>query len=294
MFANTCMPSVRRLACSARYSVRENTLNDCSFKIHKSSRHRLDLFNVNAGVQGRGALASNATYTRMSMDSITSPALTRTVKRTGLGLFRQLLIVPRKYPIAFGAVFSGLKTAFADVLVQTQVEGKDWETLDRRRVGVFGAFGLIYQGWFQYYVYVKFMGRVLWPRAGNFARKSLAQKLKDRKGCRDLVQQIAFDQLLYMPFVWYSSFYIFKEAIMNDAESLRAVVRNGLREHSNNFKEDVLMSWKIWIPCNMINFAFMPLWGRIPFMATCSFAFCIVISLNRGKPADEEEQELSE
>lgn len=292
MFANGCMPSVRRLVHSTRYSIRENALNDCSFKIHRGSRHRLDLFQVSAGVQGRGALANSATYTRMSLDNIASPAFTRNVKRSGLGLLRHALLVPRKYPIAFGAVFSGLKTAFADVLVQTQVEGKDWETIDRKRVGVFGAFGLIYQGWFQYYVYVKFMGRVLWPRAGKFARKSLADKLRDRKGCRDLVQQIAFDQLLYMPFVWYSSFYIFKDAIMNEPESVRAVVRNGLREHSKNFKEDVLTSWKLWIPCNMINFAFMPLWGRIPFMATCSFAFCIIISLNRGKPSEDDAEEL--
>ena len=49
------------------------------------------------------------------------------------------------------------------------------------------------------------------------------------------------------------------------------------------------MKRTIWIPCNFINFGFMPNWARIPFMATCSMAFCVVLSVLRGQPEPTEQ-----
>ena len=54
----------------------------------------------------------------------------------------------RKHAFVLGSAVTGMKTCVADILVQTQYEGK--ESIDWRRNFVFSSFGLCYLGAFQY------------------------------------------------------------------------------------------------------------------------------------------------
>eukprot|EP00658_Telonema_sp_P-2_P043424 TRINITY_DN31360_c0_g1_i1.p1 TRINITY_DN31360_c0_g1~~TRINITY_DN31360_c0_g1_i1.p1 ORF type:complete len:376 (+),score=106.47 TRINITY_DN31360_c0_g1_i1:166-1293(+) len=132
----------------------------------------------------------------------------------------------------------------------------------------------------RYGLYVKLMAERWFPKAGEFAAKPLSAKLRDGPGLRELFAQVAIDQLVHVPFVFFPCYYITKTAIMGDG--MQPVIPTAMKKWRRNLVEDVKASWQIWIPCNFVNFGFMPMHLRIPFMACCSMAFCIVLSSMRG------------
>ena len=66
--------------------------------------------------------------------------------------------------------------------------------------------------------------------------------------------------------------------------------------YQETWQEDVLAIWKVWIPAQTINFAFMPIWARVPFTTCVSFLWTCYVSMARGKAEvdDEDEQEPDE
>eukprot|EP00560_Eucampia_antarctica_P000544 CAMPEP_0197833376 /NCGR_PEP_ID=MMETSP1437-20131217/18846_1 /TAXON_ID=49252 ORGANISM="Eucampia antarctica, Strain CCMP1452" /NCGR_SAMPLE_ID=MMETSP1437 /ASSEMBLY_ACC=CAM_ASM_001096 /LENGTH=279 /DNA_ID=CAMNT_0043437395 /DNA_START=622 /DNA_END=1461 /DNA_ORIENTATION=+ len=52
--------------------------------------------------------------------------------------------------------------------------------------------------------------------------------------------------------------------------------------YKKNMKDDHLALWKIWVPSSMFNFAFMPMWGRIPWVAATSLIWTCILSSMRG------------
>jgi len=167
------------------------------------------------------------------------------------------------------------------------VEGK--EDINWKRTSTFAAFGFGYMGIAQYGLYVKLMAGRWFPQAASFAAKPLRAKLADGKGLRDLFSQVLIDQVLHVPFVFFPCYYATKVGIMGDGE-LSAVIPTAWKKWKTNFVEDVKASWTIWIPCNIINFGFMPMHCRIPFMAFCSMGFCVVLSSMRGGKAGRQSQ----
>ena len=91
----------------------------------------------------------------------------------------RLKSIPATYPLAFGVVFSGLKTSFSDLLVQKVVEQR--EKVDWKRNAAFAAFGFVYLGGVQYMIYVPLFSR-LFPRASAFAAMPIREKMRDIKG----------------------------------------------------------------------------------------------------------------
>jgi hypothetical protein len=57
-------------------------------------------------------------------------------------MFLQFQKIPAKYPLAFGIVFSGIKTSLSDLLVQKVVERREY--VDWKRNGAFAMFGFLY------------------------------------------------------------------------------------------------------------------------------------------------------
>jgi predicted amino acid-binding ACT domain protein len=55
-----------------------------------------------------------------------------------------------------------------------------------------------------------------------------------------------------------------------------------LAEYRTNMREDLLALWKIWVPATAVNFAFMPMYARIPFVACTSLLWTCVLSAMRG------------
>ena len=55
-----------------------------------------------------------------------------------------------------------------------------------------------------------------------------------------------------------------------------------LNTYKENMKEDLAALWKGWVPSTFINFAFMPMWARIPWGAGTSLLWTCILSAMRG------------
>lgn len=118
----------------------------------------------------------------------------------GRSAFALLKAIPLKYPMAFGAGLSCVKTSGSDLLVQKVVEQRD--EVDWKRNIAFGTFGLVYLGGVQYAIYVNLFGR-MFPQAASFAAKSLAEKIKDVRGIAALGAQVFLDQFVHHPLLYF-------------------------------------------------------------------------------------------
>lgn len=200
------------------------------------------------------------------------------------GFFADLSSLPATYPFWFGNCFTSGKTAFADASVQLTVERR--EHLDLARLATFSTFGFVWMGAFQYMLFVKFFQGYLFPSAAAFAAKPLLQKARDPRGCFNVLMQVAIDQGIHMPFLFLPVFYSLKEALQGDAAEQEAhgssIFRTAISKWRNNFAQDCLACWTIWVPAQLINFSFMPSHLRVPFVAMCSLAYTAVLSITRG------------
>jgi len=194
-----------------------------------------------------------------------------------------ILRLAKTKPFAFGMGYSLLKTAGCDIMVQTVVEKR--ETIDWRRTSAFASFGLFYLGGVQYALYVPVFSR-LFPGAASFASKTVAEKLKDGAGIRALFGQVFLDQFVHHPIMYFPVFYMIKDFLTSDSPSPTAAIT----EYSHNMKEDLVALWKVWVPSTLLNFAFMPMWARIPWVASTSLVWTCILSAMRGSsdlPAQE-------
>lgn len=181
--------------------------------------------------------------------------------------------IMKNYPFAFGSIFSCAKTSFSDYLVQTQFEKK--EHIDWRRNATFASFGLFYLGGVQYGLYVPVFSR-LFPNAASYAAKPLSAKLKDVTGTRNMLAQVGIDQFVHHPLMYFPVFYVLKEVVNGGSPSA------GLEKYSRNYQEDLVALWKLWVPSTIINFTFMPMHLRIPWVATTSLLWTCILSVMRG------------
>ena len=186
-----------------------------------------------------------------------------------------IMALARSRPLAFGMGYSLLKTAGCDLMVQKIVEKR--ENIDWKRNLAFGTFGFFYLGGIQYAIYVPLFSR-LFPGAASFAAKSVADKLKDPKGIRELFYQVFLDQCVHHPFLYFPVFYMIKDFVTSETPNPVAAVE----EYSSNMNEDLIALWKIWVPSTFLNFALMPMHLRIPWVATTSLIWTCILSSMRG------------
>ena len=223
--------------------------------------------------RNKASAAVRAATPRMGLLSLAKASAAVRAATPRLGL----LSLAARRPIAFGAILSGAKTCLADGLVQVFGEGKEVNQIDWRRNAVFGSFGFCYLGCFQYWVYVRLFAHRLFPSAAQFVSKSFTQRLKDRAGQRVVLAQVALDQLVHHPLIWFPTFYMVKST----SESGDPL--DGLRLYAENWKEDLPACWSVWVPAFMVNFSVMPLWGRVPFVAIVSLLWMGLVSSRHGK-----------
>ena len=181
---------------------------------------------------------------------------------------------PLRHPFLFGTGLAGFKNGCCDILVQKAVENND--TIDWRRVSVFTTFGAIFSGAWQYILFVRIMPR-LCPAAEAFAAKPLREKIKDIPGLKQLAVQNFVENGINNPVLYFPIFYTVKEFIEGGE------LRNGVKKYRKHFKEDVLAIWKVWIPAQFFNFAFSPMWLRVPFVAFVSAFWTGYVSMTRGR-----------
>ncbi|KAJ8598696.1 hypothetical protein CTAYLR_003109 [Chrysophaeum taylorii] len=191
-----------------------------------------------------------------------------------------VLRLARSKPFAFGVGFSCVKTSVSDLIVQVGVERR--EEIDWRRNASFAAFGFGYLGIVQYTLYVPVFGR-LFPGAAAFAAKPLRDKLADPKGLATLAAQVFLDQCVHHPFAYFPAFYATKELVT------RGNVELALSKWKENFWADLQALWQVWVPATILNFAFSPMWLRIPVVASTSLLWTMILSTMRGKTHDVEQ-----
>jgi len=196
--------------------------------------------------------------------------------------------IPTTYPMLFGASFTCFKTISADLFTQTVILGRDTEDINWQRTSVFGVFGFFYMGLVNYVILVKIMAERLFPNAKVYAAKSIREKLKDGPGTRALCAQVFLDTCVHLPFLFYPCYYMTKGAMLPRAvgHEDQPLIEYAHYKWKTNFWGDLKSSLMIWVPADLVNFGFMPMHLRVPFMACMSFGFCMVLSLTRGgKPA---------
>eukprot|EP00405_Crypthecodinium_cohnii_P040067 CAMPEP_0206553902 /NCGR_PEP_ID=MMETSP0325_2-20121206/16882_1 /ASSEMBLY_ACC=CAM_ASM_000347 /TAXON_ID=2866 /ORGANISM="Crypthecodinium cohnii, Strain Seligo" /LENGTH=210 /DNA_ID=CAMNT_0054053915 /DNA_START=325 /DNA_END=954 /DNA_ORIENTATION=+ len=193
-----------------------------------------------------------------------------------------------RHALAFGAGLSCVKTGGSDYVTQRFVEGKSPDQVDRKRNLVFLTWGLLYLGGVQYWLYSRVFAKHLFPSAAAFVSKPLRAKLADTAGQKVVAQQVFLDQMIHHPFFFFPAFYQVKELIEGGRPEL------GWAKYKKNFFEDVTTLWSIWVPAQIFNMAFCPIWARIPFVALVSSGYTCIISYMRGSAeVHETEHEIA-
>ena len=209
----------------------------------------------------------------------------------------RLLHFAKTNPLPFGVGFSCVKTSASDLIVQKLIERR--EEIDWRRNAAFASFGFCYLGFVQYGLYVPVFGR-LFPKTEAFAAKSLREKAGDLAGQAGVAAQVFLDQCLHHPFVYFPAsggrrllfsgpsrdldthnhrFYMTKELVLHGAGASPSRVRE---TWSENFWGDLRALWQVWVPATALNFAFSPMWMRIPVVASTSLVWTMILSSMRG------------
>jgi len=192
-------------------------------------------------------------------------------------MWKHISKIPIKHPFLFGLGISTVKTSASDLLVQSVVERRPLSEIDWKRNAAFATFGCFYLGGVQYALYVPIFGRIF-PNAASFAAKPLRDKIKDIRGIGALCGQVFLDQMVHHPFLYFPVFYATREFVMVEKPDLSRC----LNTYRENMKEDLLALWKIWVPSTFVNFAFMPMWARIPWGAATSLIWTCILSAMRG------------
>ena len=105
------------------------------------------------------------------------------------------------------------------------------------------------------------------------------------------IAKIAASNLISDPVFFFPTFYTFRE-VCNTGELGPQSFTNGLHRYSQNYFNDWLNSWAIWVPGYTVTYAGMPTHLRMPWIAGVSFGYVCLLSLTRG--AYQQEGELDE
>ena len=213
---------------------------------------------------------------RLFTSSSTSP-LASSLSTVGAALS----YLPKNHPWKFGLIFSLFKTSFADLLAQCFLEKR--ETIDWKRNATFATFGCFYLGGVQYFLYVPVFTR-LFPHTKKFSELPWRQKFQDMKGCAGAAAQVFLDQFVHHPLMYFPVFYTVKELVTKEKPDVYNAVVN--EYFGTNIVEDVKALWKIWLPTTCISFFFLPLWMRIPWSASTSALWTVILSFMRGGSSD--------
>jgi protein Mpv17 len=169
----------------------------------------------------------------------------------------------RRRPLLVSLVSNTTKTAAADLITQTVIEDK--KELDFKRLGLFTTFGFAYLGGWQYFLFNKAFVR---------CEKHMTVR-KYGRGTSAAVLTF-LDLGFHTPLLYFPSFYALKGYI--DGTPMTETVT----KYKSNITEDMISMWKLWLPAQMVNFSCVPIHMRMPFITCVSFAWTIVLSMQRG------------
>jgi hypothetical protein len=201
----------------------------------------------------------------------------------------------KRQPMLFGMAFSGIKCTVAALFSEVLLKEKKIENIDWKHVSVFTAFGVGYCGGIQYLFYVHVLGR-MFPNGAAFAAKSLREKMVDFKGQLGVLGQTATETFIHTPLGYLPAYYLTNEYICGSEEARggKNFAVFALEKYAKNFKNDMWADMSIWVPSHLINFTIMPMHLRIPWVASTSFFYSIVLAYMRGGSGHSEPHPVAE
>lgn len=169
----------------------------------------------------------------------------------------------KKHPLFISLVGNTIKTASADIITQTYLENK--KELDLQRLSVFTSFGFVYLGGWQHYLFNNL-----------FVRCEKIMTLSKYKPFSQSIILTFLDLGIHTPIMYYPSFYMIKGYL--EKQSVNDIIKT----YNENIKNDMIAIWKVWFPAQMVNFTFIPIHLRMPFITSVSFGWTMILSLMRG------------
>eukprot|EP00798_Chlamydomonas_sp_ICE-L_P016038 gene16038-22176_t len=186
----------------------------------------------------------------------------RSVKNAFIGVATAYNNMALKSPKMTGIVTTVLKTSAADAFTQKFIEGK--EQMNYKRNLVFTSFGFAYLGIWQFHLYNKIF--VSWtPTLTSYVGRNGASAVLT-----------FFDQCIHHPLMYFPCFYALQGTI-EGRPLLESVKRS-----QDDMWVNLQALWKVWVPCQLVNFAIVPIHLRVPYVAAVSAIWCVVLSTMRG------------
>jgi len=224
---------------------------------------------------------------RLMRKFCSTPGATSTI----LSPLRGALATMRRFPFSAQIFIATTKTAAADLITQTCIEKKKWEDVDWKRVSVFTLFGFVYLGVIQWGIYVVAYKRIF-KHMDKFCNQSVREKLKNKAGMMEVVQQIAIDTVLICPLLYIPLYYVLKKGVERSSPDTfiqldKETVSEAMGTYKKNFFEDNFGMLFFWLPADVVIYS-VPLWLRLPLNHTVSFAWCCIMSFVRGGSDDGE------
>lgn len=120
------------------------------------------------------------------------------------------------------------------------------------------------QGGFQYWLYNIQFTKMCAPLTARFGHRGVAPV------------KVFLDQAVHHPLLYFPFFY-----------GLKAFVEGKpLASAATKYKAEAWEScqalWKVWVPAQLVNFAFVPRHLRIPYVAAVSFGWTVILSTMQG------------
>ena len=100
-------------------------------------------------------------------------------------------------------------------------------------------------------------------------------------GAAVVAKRVFFDQVINTGMWYYPLFYMVQSIVMN-AKCDVATASEGLERCATNWTTDMVNCWKLWVPCQAVNFSVVPVHMRVPFAAGVSFVWSCILSALRG------------
>ncbi|GBG62655.1 hypothetical protein CBR_g31674 [Chara braunii] len=146
------------------------------------------------------------------------------------GLWQSYLALIDKYPVMTKAVTSMLLNVVADIICQVVIEGA--QKLDVHRVTVNATIGLCLVGPALHYWYLAL------------------SRFVTIKGTPGVLTCLALDQLFFAP-IFITSFFTSLLTLEGRADDI-------IPKLKQDFVNTLIANWKLWVPFQFINFAFIP------------------------------------
>ena len=189
-----------------------------------------------------------------------------------MNALRQVNAFATRFALPTAVAVGATKNCVCDYAVQKATE----ERVCWRRNLCFTAFGAIYVGGVQYFIFNRIFPRLIPGLAATRAERTKSA----------VATAVVLDNGVHIPFLYLPGFYCMREAAYSPPERPAAeTIDAALQNYVANVKQDALMQAGVLVPVQIVNFAFMPPHMRVPLVVLGGAVWVSLLSFFRGANA---------